>query len=59
MPTDPVCGMFVSEDSELYTDIDGKRYYFCSKSCMDRFKSPEIEARKLKRKLTVGWVFPS
>ncbi len=57
MPTDPVCGMFVSEDSELYTDIDGKRYYFCSKSCMDRFKSPEIEARKLKRKLTVGWVF--
>jgi Cu2+-exporting ATPase/Cu+-exporting ATPase len=57
MPTDPVCGMFVSEDSELYTDIDGKRYYFCSKSCMDRFKSPEIESRKLKRKLTVGWVF--
>lgn len=57
MPTDPVCGMFVSEDSQLYSDIDGKRYYFCSKSCMDRFKSPEAEAARLKHKLAVGWVF--
>ncbi|MHB1440176.1 MAG: heavy metal translocating P-type ATPase [Cuniculiplasma sp.] len=57
MPTDPVCGMFVSEDSDLFSDVDGKRYYFCSKSCKDKFSSPEKEARRLRNKLIVGWVF--
>lgn len=57
MPTDPVCGMYVSETSDLFLDKDGQRYYFCSKTCMDKFKEPEMEGRKLKRKLLVGWSF--
>ncbi len=57
MPTDPVCGMYVPETSDLFMDKDGQRYYFCSKTCMDKFKEPEMEGRKLKRKLLVGWSF--
>ncbi len=57
MPTDPVCGMYVPETSDLFLDKDGQRYYFCSKTCMDKFKEPEMEGRKLKRKLLVGWSF--
>ena len=57
MPTDPVCGMFVSDDSQLYADLEDRRYYFCSKSCMEQFRSPEAELGRLKRKLIVGWIF--
>lgn len=55
MPTDPVCGMFVPENTELYTEIDGKKYYFCSKGCMLKFSSPEKEAKTLRRKLILSW----
>ncbi|MGP6238886.1 heavy metal translocating P-type ATPase [Cuniculiplasma sp. SKW4] len=56
MPTDPVCGMFVPESSDLFTEIDGKKYYFCSKGCMLKFSSPEKEAKTLKRRLILSWV---
>lgn len=55
MPTDPVCGMFVPEGSELFSIIDGQKYYFCSKSCKQKYSSPEKESQKLKKKLAVGW----
>ncbi len=55
MPTDPVCGMFVPDDSELFSVIDGQKYYFCSKSCQQKYSSPEQESRKLGRRLIVGW----
>ena len=55
MPTDPVCGMFVPEDSDLFSVIDGQTYYFCSKTCQEKYSSPEKEARNLKRKLVVAW----
>jgi P-type Cu+ transporter len=35
---DPVCGMKVSPDTPLRTDLDGKTYLFCSQSCLERFK---------------------
>ncbi|MGC8608412.1 MAG: heavy metal translocating P-type ATPase [Thermoplasmata archaeon] len=57
MPTDPVCGMYVPETSDLFLDKDGQRYYFCSKTCLDKFKEPEAEGKKLKLKLLVGWGF--
>jgi P-type Cu+ transporter len=35
---DVVCGMDVEEDMSAYrAEWDGKPYYFCSKSCQDRF----------------------
>lgn len=55
MPTDPVCGMFVPEDTDLVSEIDGKKYYFCSKGCMLKFSSPELEGKRLRRRLIVSW----
>jgi Cu+-exporting ATPase len=36
---DPVCGMKVSSSSPLHTHYQGKEYYFCNPSCLDRFKN--------------------
>jgi Cu+-exporting ATPase len=39
MTIDPVCGMQVDEKSAAATAVhEGKRYYFCSTHCMNRFK---------------------
>jgi len=37
MTTDPVCGMRVGEDSEYNTEYAGKKRYFCSESCLNKF----------------------
>lgn len=34
---DPVCGMEVSEDTELTHKHDGAIYYFCSSHCLEQF----------------------
>ena len=38
---DPVCGMTVdpekAEEEGLFEDFQGKRYYFCSRECLDDF----------------------
>ncbi|MEM0141441.1 MAG: YHS domain-containing protein [Thermoplasmatales archaeon] len=39
MAKDPVCGMNVSEKSQLYSEYKGKKYYFCSISCKKSFDS--------------------
>jgi Cu+-exporting ATPase len=36
---DPVCGMTISpEDAVGHLTHDGKTYYFCNESCLDRFR---------------------
>nr|WP_321409129.1 FAD-dependent oxidoreductase [uncultured Carboxylicivirga sp.] len=35
---DPVCGMEV-EHEEFSFEFDGKRYFFCSQGCLDRFQA--------------------
>jgi len=46
---DPVCGMYVDEDTAtIKRVIRGRTYYFCSESCARTFERPEIEARNLK-----------
>lgn len=49
MAKDPVCGMYVEEkpDSIRYA-VDGKEYYFCSSQCLNEFREPEKELKKLK-----------
>ena len=49
MAKDPVCGMFVEEkpDSIRYT-VNGKKYFFCSTQCLNEFREPEKELKKLK-----------
>ena len=37
MPTDPICGMTVAEDSPRRFDRDGVTYFFCSDGCLSRF----------------------
>lgn len=50
MARDPVCGMYVDEETTAFkTVVDGKTYYFCSEQCLRTFTQPEIERRNLKR----------
>ncbi|QCP53680.1 heavy metal translocating P-type ATPase [Trinickia violacea] len=36
--SDPVCGMMVARDSRFQSEYEGSRYYFCSKSCLQKFQ---------------------
>ena len=50
MARDPVCGMYVNEETAVYkATVDGKIYYFCSEQCLRTFTQPEVERRNLKR----------
>ena len=50
MARDPICGMFVEEKNDtINCELEGRRYYFCCKSCLDEFAMPEKELKKLKR----------
>ena len=55
MAKDPVCGMFVENrpDSIRYT-LNGKEYYFCSSQCLNEFREPEKELKKLKIQVAVS-----
>lgn len=40
---DPVCGMTVKIDTtELYSDFEGKRYFFCARSCKIAFEEDSM-----------------
>jgi Cu+-exporting ATPase len=39
MPIDPVCGMTVNPDTPLRMDYGGTTYYFCGKSCLEKFRA--------------------
>lgn len=55
MAKDPVCGMFVEEkpDSIRYT-MNDKEYFFCSNQCLNEFREPEKELKKLKIQVAVS-----
>src|SRR5688572_16804144 len=36
---DPVCGMTVAEDSQLFVVHEGERYVFCSAGCRSKFSA--------------------
>src|SRR5208282_461130 len=56
MAKDPICGMFVDEETASITRIiHGTKWYFCSETCANTFEKPEIELRRLKL-LTVAGV---
>lgn len=56
MPTDPVCGMYVPEDSSLFTDSNGQKIYFCSTGCYEKYTLPEKSLTGLRHRLIVGWL---
>jgi len=35
---DPVCGIYVSEDSAVIGTHDGERHYFCSMNCLEKYR---------------------
>jgi YHS domain-containing protein len=35
---DPVCGVYVSEKDAVVGRLDGQRHYFCSMSCLEKFR---------------------
>jgi len=49
MATDPVCGMYVDEGTHLTAVVRGRKYYFCSETCLETFVAPEKELARLKR----------
>ena len=55
VPTDPVCGMYVPDDSSIYSVQDGQKYLFCSKECQYKYESPEKAAITLRRRLLISW----
>ena len=55
MAKDPVCGMFVEEKPESIRYImNGKEYFFCSTQCLNEFREPEKELKKLKIQVAVS-----
>jgi Cu+-exporting ATPase len=57
MAKDPICGMFVEEkpNSIKYKQND-KEYFFCSSLCLDEFREPEKELKKLTIQVVVSIV---
>ena len=35
---DPVCGVYVSEESAIIGRHDGQRHYFCSMNCLEKYR---------------------
>ncbi|MFB5599658.1 MAG: heavy metal translocating P-type ATPase [Nitrososphaeraceae archaeon] len=55
MAKDPICGMFVEETNNSIQYVkEGKKYNFCSSQCLDEFKQPEKEFKKLKLHVAVS-----
>src|SRR3989454_877775 len=54
MATDPVCGMYVDEGTHLTAVVRGRRYYFCSETCLEAFAAPEKEIARLKWLTLIG-----
>lgn len=35
---DPVCGVYVSEETAVIGRLDGERHYFCSMNCLEKYR---------------------
>lgn len=35
---DPVCGVYVSEETAIIGRYDGQRHYFCSMDCLEKYR---------------------
>ena len=47
---DPVCGMTVTAQSAHQAEHAGKRYYFCSAGCLNKFnEDPAKFAKKIEK----------
>jgi Cu+-exporting ATPase len=44
MTIDPICGMQVDQNSSLKLEREGKSYFFCSQTCLDKFQGKKTES---------------
>lgn len=51
MMTDPICKAHISEETAYVTDYGGKKYYFCSSECKNKFDQLEKSVIRLKRNI--------
>ena len=51
---DPICGMMVDKATALSAERGGRKYYFCSESCLHTFESPESELKAMKTRVTIA-----
>jgi YHS domain-containing protein len=35
---DPVCGVYLSRNDAVVGTLEGKRHYFCSMACLEKFR---------------------
>src|SRR2546425_9939496 len=49
MATDPVCGMYVDKGTHLTAIVGGRKYFFCSETCLETFTAPAKEMPRLRR----------
>lgn len=42
---DPVCGIYVDREDAVVGVLEGKRLYFCSMDCLDKFRD-QLEHQK-------------
>jgi YHS domain-containing protein len=35
---DPVCGVYVTEEQAIIGKLNGKRHYFCSMNCLEKYR---------------------
>jgi YHS domain-containing protein len=35
---DPVCGVYVSNEDAVIGKLDGRRHYFCSMNCLEKYR---------------------
>ncbi|WP_087500715.1 heavy metal translocating P-type ATPase [Pseudomonas sp. SID14000] len=54
MAKDPICGMMVDKTKALSRERGGRRYYFCSDTCLRTFESPESELKAMKTRVTIA-----
>jgi Cu+-exporting ATPase len=58
MATDPICGMYVDENTAtIKKTVNHTTYSFCSNNCLVAFEAPEKELRRLKFEAFFGGVF--
>lgn len=43
---DPVCGMYVSEEDAVVGRLDGQRHYFCSMTCLEKYREQLDHAQR-------------
>lgn len=57
MARDPICGMYVDEETCTITSQKyGRTYYFCSEGCKKQFEEPLLEFYRLRDSLTISWI---